>query len=84
MVLSDFCWVIVCLSVIILVNLCEKNPCALFASPLPIMEPDTDGFKGIGVDGRELGPIVPLPNAVRARTAAEPVGICLVDNFLKS
>lgn len=64
--------------------MCEKKPCALVAFPLPIKEPDIDGFKGIGVDGREFEPTVPLPNAVRARTATEPVGTCLVDNFRKS
>lgn len=68
----------------ILLNLCERNPCAV-ASPLPIIDPAiAGGFKGIGVDGRELDPIVPLPNAVRARTAADPPGTCLDDIFRKS
>lgn len=38
-------------------------------------------FIRVGVDGRED---VPLPSAFRARTALDPIGACLVDNFRKS
>jgi len=38
-------------------------------------------FTEVGVDGRED---VPLPNTLRARTALDPEGACLVDDFRRS
>lgn len=38
-------------------------------------------FIEVGVEGLED---VPLPNAFRARTALDPRGACLVDNFRRS
>lgn len=54
----------------------------MFAVTSVLFTPETEEeLIGVGVEGRED---VPLPKAFRARTALDPRGACLVDNFRKS
>lgn len=65
----------------ILLSLCERNPCVFVGISVFFTPEAEEEFTEVGVDGRED---VPLPNTLRARTALDPKGACLVDNFRRS